>query len=259
MKTIMLALLLAGAVDLSSNTEIRLIAHRGGVVDVHHAENTLASLQEAIKQGYWMVEVDVQRSGDGELVVLHDDNFMRVYGANKKVANLTWDEISRLRSRIGGQPPCTFAEYAAQCRGKIRVMMDSKETGGHPEFFEKMEEILRANDLLNDALFIGSGQMKAHFKGKSRIGTDRDGLKKAVAAGEDVSSLYFLFEHGTGMDDDAVKYAQSLKVPVVPTVNDFHYLMKHPASATPQSDIERLKRAGATLFQIDSAYAAFCR
>lgn len=248
----------ACALDLGSGAELRLIAHRGGVVDAQHAENSLAALEEAVRKGYWMVEVDVQRSRDGELFVQHDDNFMRVYGVRKNVADLNWDEVRKLRSRIGGEPPCSLAEYAEKCRGRIRVMLDSRETGTQGGFFEKMEEILRVNDLLEDALFIGSGDMKTHFKGKARIGTDRDGLKRAVDGGEDVSALYFLFEHGNELDDAIVKYAQSVQVPVIPTVNDFHYLMKRRAS-TPQSDIKRLREAGVISFQIDSAYSGYCK
>ncbi len=238
--------------------DIHLIAHRGGVVDTRHGENTLSALQEAIRQGYWMVEVDVRKSKDGELVVLHDDNFMRGYGVRKAVSDLTWDEIRLLHSRKGGEPPCTFAEYAAQCRGRIGVMIDCKETDDSGGFFRRMETILVENNLLKDALFIGSAQMKACFKEKARIGTDRNGLKQAVEAGENVAGRYFLFEHGNELDDATVQYAESLNVPVIPTVNDYHYLLKR-RNSTPQSDLERLHLAGVTTFQIDSAYAKFCK
>lgn len=258
MKSIVLAVFLASALDAGQGAAVRMIAHRGGVVDARHVENTLAALEEAVQQGYWMVEIDVRRSKDGELYLQHDDTFMRCYGVKRKAADLGWDEIRLLRTRVGDQSPCTLAEYAAKCRGRIRVMVDTKETGAQGGFFEKMEEILRANDLLKDALFIGSGEMKAYFKGKARVGTDRDGLRKAVDAGEDVASLYFLFVQGNEMDGDTVKYAQSLNVPVVPTVNDFHYLVKH-GNATPQADVKRLREEGATLFQIDSFYAEYCK
>ena len=258
MNAVALAVFLACAVNPGSAGEPRLIAHRGGVVDGEHAEGSLSALQEAIRQGYWMVEVDVQRSRDGELVVQHDDNFARVYGVNKKVADMDWKDAQLLRSRIGGEPPCSFAEYAKQCHGRISVMIDGKKTGAQDGFFEKMEEILAGNDLLGDALFIGSGDMKAYFKGKARIATNREGLRRAVDAGENVSSLYFLFEHGNELDDATLEQARSVHVPVVATVNDYHYLLKRHGS-TPQSDIERLRGAGVTLFQIDSAYAGYCR
>ncbi len=258
MNALVLAFFLTAALASAPESGIHLIAHRGGVVDTTHPEDTLSALHEAIEQGYWMVEVDVQRSCDGELVVQHDDTFVRIYAVNKHVSELDWKDIRLLRSRKGGQAPASFAEYAAECRGKIRVMIDGKKGDAQDGFFERLQEILRANDLLKDALFIGSGEMKGYFKGKARIGTDRKGLKRAVDLGEDVSSLYFLFEHGNELDDETVKYAQSLHVPVIPTVNDYHYLLAH-GDSTPQADIERLKKAGVTLFQIDSNYAPYCK
>jgi glycerophosphoryl diester phosphodiesterase len=254
----MVAFLLVGLLAYGAEpcAEIKLIAHRGGVVDEQHAENTLASLQEAIQRGYWMVEVDIRRSKDGELVVQHDKGFQRLYGVKQDVADLAWGEIRQLRSRIGGQPPCTFGELAACCRGKTRLMVDTQETGSQGGFFEKIEQILRENELLSSAFFIGAREQKAYFKGKARVAVDRDGLNRAVAAGEAVSSLYFLFEHGNVLDEPTVEYARSLDVPVVASVNTEHYLIRRGVSK-PETDIPRLRKSGVTYFQIDSAFEEF--
>jgi glycerophosphoryl diester phosphodiesterase len=257
MTTIFLAAFVMCVSDSGEEPAIRMIAHRGGVVDSQHGENTVAALQEAIRQGYWMVEIDVRRSKDGELFLQHDANFLRTCGVNKKAGDLDWKEIAQLRSHIGGKPPCSFAEFASQCRGKMRLMIDTKETNAQTGFSEKIEEVLQANDLLKDAMFIGCKETRTYFKGKARIAIDYNGLKKAVEEGEDVASLYFLFEHGNTLEEAAVKYAQSVNVPVVPTVNDFHYLLKR--GSTPETDIQRLRQLGATLFQIDSAYAEYCK
>ena len=92
-------------------------------------------------------------------------------------------------------------------------------------------------------------------------------LKKAVEAKEPVSSLYFLFEHGNVLDKPTVAFAQSLNVPVVPSVNAYHYILPHSRSqvklgnesgggnSTPESDIRNLRQWGVTCFQIDSVYA----
>ena len=48
----------------------RIIAHRG---DSSHApENTLRAIERAIEQGADLVELDLQRSADGEVFVFHD-------------------------------------------------------------------------------------------------------------------------------------------------------------------------------------------
>jgi glycerophosphoryl diester phosphodiesterase len=62
---------------------LRLIAHRGGIVDDIHAENSRGSIEEAIKRGYWMIEVDVRATLDGEPVLQHDATLERFYGASR--------------------------------------------------------------------------------------------------------------------------------------------------------------------------------
>ena len=52
-----------------------LIAHRGGSLEA--PENTLAAFRHAIEVGAKYVELDVQMSKDGVLVVIHDDTLDR--------------------------------------------------------------------------------------------------------------------------------------------------------------------------------------
>src|SRR5262249_23480542 len=65
--------------------DYKLIAHRGGIVDDQHPENSPGSLQTAIARGYWMVEVDIRRTKDGEAVLQHDANFQRFYGDPRNI------------------------------------------------------------------------------------------------------------------------------------------------------------------------------
>jgi len=60
--------LLAAASGASAaiDKNLRLIAHRGGVVDAGRPENSPGAVQAAIHQGYWMIEVDIRQSRDGE-------------------------------------------------------------------------------------------------------------------------------------------------------------------------------------------------
>jgi glycerophosphoryl diester phosphodiesterase len=104
--------------------DLRLIAHRGGVVDERLAENSAASLEEAIRRGYWMAEVDVRRSKDGVLVVNHDADFQRYFGDPRKLEEMTWEEMKGLRATPGGARPLSFAELCAVAKGRIRLMLD---------------------------------------------------------------------------------------------------------------------------------------
>ena len=52
-----------------------VIAHRGA--SAYAPENTLPAFELAARQGADMIELDVQRSADGVLVVFHDDTTER--------------------------------------------------------------------------------------------------------------------------------------------------------------------------------------
>ena len=79
-----------------------VIAHRGA--SAYAPENTLAAVDRAAELGIRWVENDVQRTRDGELVVLHDDNLRRTTDAEEvfpgrapwKVKDFTAAEIARL-------------------------------------------------------------------------------------------------------------------------------------------------------------------
>jgi len=72
-------LFLAVLGPLAGQTPLRLIAHRGGIVDDRYAENSSAAVEAAIARGYWMLEVGVRESKDGKLVAQHDPDFNRFF------------------------------------------------------------------------------------------------------------------------------------------------------------------------------------
>jgi glycerophosphoryl diester phosphodiesterase len=78
------------------------IAHRGASSEV--AENTLAALRRAVELGADMVEIDVRRSRDGALVLMHDSTLTRTTDVQRvfprrapwRVGDFTYDELRRL-------------------------------------------------------------------------------------------------------------------------------------------------------------------
>src|SRR5947208_3194593 len=58
-----------------------VVAHRGA--SAYAPENTLASIDKAARLGFQWVENDVQRTKDGELVVIHDDSLKRTTDVQK--------------------------------------------------------------------------------------------------------------------------------------------------------------------------------
>jgi glycerophosphoryl diester phosphodiesterase len=70
------------------------IAHRGDPVG--YRENTLAAFASAVALGADMVEIDLRRTGDGEIVVLHDQTLERLWGVDKSVSDLDLAGVQRL-------------------------------------------------------------------------------------------------------------------------------------------------------------------
>lgn len=85
------------------------IGHRGA--SGHVRENTLAAFQLASELGAEMWELDTQVTGDGVVVVSHDDDLTRVFGVNKHISQITATELAAMNI---GVP--TFAEVAALAR-----------------------------------------------------------------------------------------------------------------------------------------------
>ena len=71
-----------------------IIAHRGA--SGYAPENTLAAFAKAVELGAVSVEFDVQKTRDGELVVIHDTNLARLGGLRKSVGKLAWKDLSTL-------------------------------------------------------------------------------------------------------------------------------------------------------------------
>lgn len=68
-------------------------SHRGATE--YAPENTLQSFEKAVHLGVSGIELDVQRSRDGVLVVIHDETVDRTSDGTGKVAELTFDELLR--------------------------------------------------------------------------------------------------------------------------------------------------------------------
>ncbi len=74
--------------------ECLIIAHRGASYDA--PENTLASVNLAWEKEAPAVEIDIHFSKDGQLVVLHDFNTLKLYGRDRDVIDQTVEELLQL-------------------------------------------------------------------------------------------------------------------------------------------------------------------
>ncbi len=73
---------------------VQVTAHRGSSVDA--PENTLAAIKIAMDHKADFVEIDVQETEDGQLILLHDSSFKRTTGVDEIPGDMTLKEIKTL-------------------------------------------------------------------------------------------------------------------------------------------------------------------
>ena len=81
------------------------VAHRGHSIAC--PENTLEAYRKAIDLGVEMIECDVNVTGDGTLVMMHDPTLDRTTTGTGRVSAATWEDIQRLDA--GGKFNSEFA------------------------------------------------------------------------------------------------------------------------------------------------------
>ena len=80
--------------QVESDTSVEVIGHRGAAGS--RPENTMASVQKAIEDGADWVEIDVQETADGQVIVAHDSDFMKAAGVPLKVWDATMEDIAEI-------------------------------------------------------------------------------------------------------------------------------------------------------------------
>lgn len=110
----------------SPTSKILRIGHRGACG--HAPENTLASIERAIALRCTFTEVDIRRTSDGELVLLHDERVNRTTNGRGRVSALTLLDIRKLDAG-GGQSPPTLDDVLKTASGRIGLILELK-TGG---------------------------------------------------------------------------------------------------------------------------------
>jgi glycerophosphoryl diester phosphodiesterase len=111
-------------------------SHRGaGAPGGLTPENTLAGIRAAIALGADEVEMDVQPTSDGALVLMHDDTVDRTTMGTGTVADMTLAQIQALAIRttgFDGDYTCehvpTFAQALALAEGRIVIVVDGSKT-----------------------------------------------------------------------------------------------------------------------------------
>jgi len=256
MKHIFLLIACMFSGTLTYTQTYQLIAHRGGVVDSVRAENSLPALEAAIKQGYWMVELDLRLTKDS-VFILHHDRTLKQFGVDKPASAMTWDEIRNLKNNKSGSRVIKLEEALLVCRGKMQVMIDNKISGNDIVLFSQLIRLLEKYNLLEQALMIGTGESTPYFTGKIKLSCTRQQLEENKKKPGFNPGHYYLFGNAQSMKAGDVAWAKQEGIMIVGAVNRFHYRDVTNANETIDADVATLKSWGIKYFQIDTEFSRY--
>ena len=120
------------------------VAHRGLYNNETNApENSLNAFRLAVENGYG-IELDVQRTTDGKLVVFHDGNLKRICGVDKMLCECSYQELQKLRLADSDQRIPLFSEVLRVIGGKVPLVVEIKSEG------ECMKTVADAAEMLDN-------------------------------------------------------------------------------------------------------------
>jgi len=102
------------------------IGHRGA--RAYEPENTLRSFKKALELGVNAIELDIRKTSDGQLVVIHDADVKRNTNGKGLVADLTLNDIKALNTEKNEKIP-TLDEALDCIDNKAKVLIELKEQG----------------------------------------------------------------------------------------------------------------------------------
>ncbi len=124
-----------------------IIAHRGA--SALEPENTIAAFRKAVDLGADAFELDVRKTSDGKLIVLHDDNLKRVANIDKKVSELTYNDIRSIKV-FGKEPIPTLEEVLEIFANRIPIFIELKDEG----IEEEVVRLIQAYKAIDNVLII---------------------------------------------------------------------------------------------------------
>ena len=137
-----------------TNTDVIVVAHRACWYSA--PENSISAVEECIGLGVDMIEIDVRRTKDNHLIVIHDDTVDRTTNGTGEVSKLSLAEILTLNLRQGAGGPTaaitkdripTLEQVLQTTKSRILVNLDAKDEV-RSDAFRVAESLGMSNEIL---------------------------------------------------------------------------------------------------------------
>ena len=181
------------------DTPVIVVAHRAGAKVA--PENTVAALEQAIRDGVPIAEIDVQQLSDGTLIVMHDSNFARTTGEDLCVWDTEADILQELEvgshfsAAYRGERVPTLEEMLRCAKDRICLMIELKYTGQEQDLEENVLALLEAYDMTEECI----------------IGSMNKGILQRVKELEPGINTVFI-AHNLEVDEYDLDYADSYSI-----------------------------------------------
>lgn len=138
----------------------KIVAHRG--YSAVFPENTLAAFAGALDIGADYIELDVQLSKDGQVVILHDGSLTRTTGVDGAAADYTLEELSQMDAgswfdaSFSGEKIPTLQEALELIRDtdvSCKVYLELKDIGDVEGFEEAVLEVTDQSGMTDRCMF----------------------------------------------------------------------------------------------------------
>ena len=145
--------------DMGGDRMMRVFAHRG--YSGKYPENTMLAFREAEKTGADGIELDVQLSKDGELVIIHDETLDRTTTGKGYVKDYTLSELKSFNASVikgdtfAPEVIPSFEEYCKWVKDTYLITNVELKTSivYYPEIEEKLTEMIKVFKLEDRVIF----------------------------------------------------------------------------------------------------------
>ncbi len=139
-------------IDRDKSTVI-VVAHRGDWRNF--PENSLEAIDNAVKMGVDVVELDVQMTKDSVIILMHDVTLDRTTTGKGRVSEQEWAYISNLKLRNGCSIKTihkvpTLEEALLHAKGKVMVNLDKAD-----RYFEQVYKLLEKTGTTKQVIMKG--------------------------------------------------------------------------------------------------------
>ena len=215
--------------SLHVEREAVVIAHRGASLEI--PENTQAAVRAAVEARADWVEIDVQESADGTVMVFHDSDFKRMGGPSKGIWELHDTEIGAIDigswkspAFVGERTP-RLSDILEICKDRSGVLIELKYYGHNQRLEERVVDIIEASGMTDQVMI-----MSLNHQGVAKIRQLRPnwkvGLLSTVALGNVTKlDLDFLGLNARTTSRRQLREAEKRRIKIyVWTVNDPVYM-----------------------------------